>query len=120
MSNDKVSPLAGILHEAGFSWDGADEIDAWLDQLPRQGCNSDDVAAALFRWRSKAESRALGRCRERARSVLRGDGSNNNMHDVVGLVEADPDVEGQISLFDTLDERNRLAAQQKCPQQDGK
>jgi len=114
-----VSALAGLLHEAGISWAAADEIDAAIDRAFGENFGSDDVASALWRWRTKCVSRALGECRKRSRSVLQGNGTNDNMEDVLGGVIHESDVEGQIGLFDTLDERTWAAAA-RAPQQDGR
>jgi len=103
-----VSALAGLLHEAGISWAYSDEIDAAIDRAFGDNFGSDDVAAALFRWRTKACSRALVEARTRARKVLKGDGTNNNVEDLVTLTDDDVDVEGQLGLFNTVDERQRL------------
>jgi hypothetical protein len=107
MSQGKVPALAGLLRQCGFSWAAADEITSALDKLPRQGCSSDDLAGALFNWRRGQVNAALGRARSCARKTLRGDGTDHNMEDVLAGVVDEPDVEGQLALFNAADERRR-------------
>jgi hypothetical protein len=107
MSQGKVPALAGLLRQCGFSWAAADEITSALDRVPRQGCSSDDLAGALFNWRRGQVNAALGRARSRARDTLRGDGTDHNVENILAGVVDETDVEGQIALFDTTDERMR-------------
>jgi hypothetical protein len=87
----KVPALATLLREAGFTWASADEVTAALDRLGREGCSSDDVCSALFRWRTKCINRALGEARKRARDVIRGHGLDSDLSGSVPVTDDEGD-----------------------------
>lgn len=105
---NKVPALAQILRNAGFTWASADEITAAIDAVGLPGCSSDDVAGALFRWRRKGEVAALSQARRKAQQTLVGNGTDQTVADAVSLHEPAGEVEGQLDLFGTADERARL------------
>jgi hypothetical protein len=109
--NDPKAPaLAVLLREAGWSWASADEVVSLLDRDPLPGCSSDDVAAGLYKWRAAGCRRALAGARQKASTLLRGDGSDDHINVDAVLPLGDADAEDQLSLFDASDERRRLAA----------
>lgn len=53
----KHTALQAIFAEAGFSVSTARHLATTLDRLRLSSLGSDDIAAALFRWRSEAVER---------------------------------------------------------------
>jgi hypothetical protein len=110
METTRVPALAGLLKLAGFTWASADEITNVIDSLKREGCSSDDVAAALFKWRALSCRRTLGAARTKAAQMMVGNGTDARLEPSgIGLPEQleEPD---QLALFATSDEQQRFNA----------
>lgn len=108
MSSLKVPALAGLLRQMGYTWATADEVCNAVETLNINGCRSDDLAAALLAWRRAGVNAALSRVRKRAASTLIGDGSTKTVGDVAPFLVAESDFEGQMKLWEALDEKQRL------------
>ncbi len=104
----QVPALAQVIRNLGFSWSVADEVCNAVEALNLQGARSDDLAAALFRWRSEACRASLGQARKRAERILAERDTPQAVAEAAAVCKVEGEVEGQLELFNTADERQRL------------
>lgn len=112
MATPRVCSLAVILHEAGFTWAGADELVGAVERINQEGLMPDDVAAALLAWRRAAVGRRLRVVRAAAENMLNHrknrDGNLCHLQDECPVHADDDDEEAsQLQLFETIDETHR-------------
>jgi len=104
----QVPALAQLFRNVGYPWSVADELCNAIEALGLNGARSDDIAAALFRWRTDGARMSLGQARKRAERIMKEQGVPQATAEASGLSTIEADVDGQLQMFDTADERARL------------
>jgi hypothetical protein len=73
----QIPALCQLLVEAGFSQESATRITDALDALESPGCEGDNVASVLYKWRTKCVRTRLAECRKQAATIYTANGDRD-------------------------------------------